>query len=436
MREALSRSFNIPAVKTFQEIGLSTGVTFAEKLGIPFTEDDHYRANLVLGGMEQGATPLEIARAFASLGDRGSYKEETTIRRIDDSHGKTVYQSRISKEQVFSEETAFIINDILQSAAKAKGITQAYNGTAYRLDGLKLAAKTGTVQLPSLPEFDGVKGNNDAWVATYNPEYTAVVWMGFDRTSKENHLPSDASGAKYTTLIAKELFEHIYDGKELPDFQKPVGVSEVKLDKKALEEQKRVLLASALTPDEYVVTEYFKRGAEPTEQSDYWVVPSAPYNFSVTLNEDENPVVSFVPRESFVVYNIMRITGEIGQASLVNQIKSETLEPVHWTDTQVSPGETYGYYVIPVHPELKLGGEAVQGPQTEIIYIDIPARPLPGENIWDSIWDWLNPGNRQDDDNEDNDNSGNNDDMNEESPEGPEGDSQDDSAEDTTPPAA
>ena len=428
MRTALSKSYNIPAVKTLQEIGISTGISFAEKLGIPFTEGDH-APMLALGGMEQGTTPLEIARAFASLGDRGSYKDETTIRRIDDSHGKTIYQSRISKEQVFSEETAFIINDILQTAADT--------GTASKLKGLKLAAKTGTVQLPDLPEYAGIKGSNDNWVVAYNPEYTAVVWMGFDKRSTENYLPSGASGGSYTTTIAKELYEHIYEGKELPDFQKPVGISEVKLDRKALEEQKRVVLASALTPDEYVVTEYFKRGAEPTEQSDYWVVPSAPYNFSVTLNENENPVVSFVPRESFAVYNIIRTTREGGQASLVNQIKTGALDPVQWTDTQVSPGETYGYYVIPVHPEMKLGGEAVQGPQTEVIYIDIPAKPLPGEDIWDNIWDWLNPSNKQDDDNDNGDNNtGNNDNVGEETPEGPEGDPQDDSTEDTAPPAA
>ncbi len=433
MREALSRSFNIPAVKTLQEIGISTGISFAEKLGIPFTDDDRYRADLVLGGMEQGTTPLEIARAFASLGDRGSYKEETTIRRIDDSHGKTVYQNRISKEQVFSEETAFIINDILQTAGDT--------GTAKKLSGLKLAAKTGTVQLPDLPEYAKIKGTNDNWVVAYNPEYTAVVWMGFDKRSTENYLPPGASGASYTTTIAKELFEHIYEGKELPDFQKPVGVSEVKLDKKALDEQKRVLLASALTPDEYVIKEYFKRGSEPTEQSDYWVVPSAPYNFSVILNENENPVVSFVPRESFAVYNIIRTTSEGGQASLVNQIKTGALDPVQWTDTRVSPGETYGYYVIPVHPEMKLGGEAVQGPQTEVIYIEIPAKPLPGQDIWDNIWDWLNPRNRQDDDNDNDDinndnNAGNNDDVNTESPEDPEGGPQEDSSEETAPPAA
>lgn len=431
LRTALSKSYNIPAVKTLDEIGISNGISMAEKMGITFTENDHYNIALALGGMEEGTTPLEMARAFASLGDRGSYKEETAIRRIDDSHGKTLYRSRIEKEQIFSEETAFLVNSILQTAADT--------GTARRLQGMQLAAKTGTVQLPpDIDEFADINGNNDAWVVAYNPEYTVVVWMGFDKRTIENYLPSDASGSSYPTEIAREVFLYLYEGKEKPSFQKPIGISEVKLDKKSLEEQYRVLLASALTPDEYVVTEYFKRGAEPTEQSDYWVVPSAPYNFRVSLNENENPVISFVPRESFAVYNIIRTTGEGGQASLVNQIRNGTLDPVQWTDTQVSPGETFGYYVIPVHPEMKLGGEAVQGPRTDVIYIDIPAKPLPGQDIWDNIWDWLNPRNRQDDDNDtDTDtNTDNNDDMNEGSPEGPEGDPQDDTDADTAPPAA
>ena len=289
VRTALAKSINIPAVKILHEIGINNGQAIAEKMGIHFTDGDRNNLAVALGGMEEGTTPLELARAYAALGDRGSFKNYTTIRRIEDSKGKTMYEHRPVKEQVISEETAFIVSNMLQSAADT-------GGTAHRLKGFKVAAKTGTVQLPpDVPEFKNIDGTNDAWVAAYNPEYTVVAWMGFDKRTTENYLPPDATGGKYTTEIARQVFEFLYEAEEKPDFQKPIGISEVKLDGKALWERHRVMLASALTPENYVVTEYFVKGTEPTDETDYWVVPNAPYNFSVGLSMDENRLYHLFP---------------------------------------------------------------------------------------------------------------------------------------------
>ena len=61
----------------------------------------------------------------------------------------------LSKNRYF-EETAFIVSNMLQSAADT-------GGTAHRLKGFKVAAKTGTVQLPpDVPEFKNIDGTNDA----------------------------------------------------------------------------------------------------------------------------------------------------------------------------------------------------------------------------------------------------------------------------------
>jgi len=387
LRTALAKSINVPAVKILHEIGIENGISIAEKMGIPFTDGDKHNLAVALGGMEQGVTPLELARAYAALGDRGSYKDYTTIRRIEDSRGKVLYEYQPVKTQAVSEETAFIISSMLQSAAKT-------GGTAHQLEGLNVAAKTGTVQLPKTKEYANINGANDIWVAAYNPEYTVTVWMGFDKRSTENYLPQDAYGSTYTTIIARHIFEYLYEDRETPNFEKPVGVVEVKLDGKALREQKRVLLASALTPSEYIVTEYFKRGTEPTKESDYWVVPETPYNFNVTLNEDNQPVISFVPRDAFAAYIIMKaLDGK--DASAVQQIYTGTLDPVEWVDTAVSPGETYQYYVVPVHPEIKLNGEPVQGPRTQVITVEIPGRPIFDDDFLDDIMDWFRPGKKQ-----------------------------------------
>ena len=161
-------------------------------------------------------------------------------------------------------------------------------------------------------------------------------------------------------------------------------------------EQHRVLLASALTPDEFVATEYLLE--EPSLPNSLNIaVPDAPYNFDVVLNEDEMPVISFIPRDTFAIYIIMRsVEGQ--RAAAVHQIQTGELDMVQWIDTQVVPGERYQYYIIPVHPEMKLGGEPVQGPQTRAISIEIPRQQtLPDNDFWDDIIDWFTPGTIQDD---------------------------------------
>jgi hypothetical protein len=127
-------------------------------------------------------------------------------------------------------------------------------------------------------------------------------------------------------------------------------------------------------------------------------VPNAPYQFNVTLNDDEKPVISFVPRDTFAVYIIMKsVEGQT--ASAVQHIQTGTLDPVVWVDTEVIPGETYQYYILPVHPEMKLDGVPVQGPQSEVITIEIPEESFYDDNLWDwdGILDWFRPGDNQDD---------------------------------------
>nr|MBO2493339.1 primosomal protein [Clostridia bacterium] len=366
VREALADSINIPAVRVLKDIGIQNGIAFAEKFGIPFAEQDRYSLPIALGGFYKGIAPIELARAYAALADNGRYKDYTTIRRIENSHGITVYQSKPTKRQVMSEEGAFILNDILRSAVES--------GTATRLKSLNipLAAKTGTVELPDTPQFEEIDGLKDAWIVAYNPEYVVTVWMGYDNVDKQHYLPADAVGGKYPAEVAKAIFGYIYRNKKAPDFTKPANIIEVKLDAKALEEQRKALLASPLTPPEYVVTEYFTPGTAPTQQSNYWAPPRTPSDFKVTLNDDGLPVISFKPQDTFAVHNIYRVEEDKNTPLLIHQIKTETLDEVEWVDTLVNRGKRYTYFVVPIHPELEVEGQPLQGIPTARISINVP----------------------------------------------------------------
>ena len=72
-------------------------------------------------------------------------------------------------------------------------------------------------------------GNRDAWMAVYNGEYSACVWMGYD-SAREGSLPPKATGGKYPALILYDLFSKLYADGAAPEFAMPDTVEKVKLD--------------------------------------------------------------------------------------------------------------------------------------------------------------------------------------------------------------
>ncbi|MFY9177205.1 MAG: PBP1A family penicillin-binding protein [Caldicoprobacterales bacterium] len=369
LRKAVAASINIPAVKVLHDIGIDNGVSFAKKLGIPFADEDN-SLSIALGGFHYGISPIELARAYAVLADGGKYKDYTSIRRIEDPNGVIIYEFNPQKAQYISEESAFIMNNILKSTVEWEG------GTAKRLKslGIPLAAKTGTVQLPNTKEFKGISGTKDAWIAVYNPEYVLTIWLGFDETNSKNYLPSNAVGGSYPAEIAKEVMGYLYANRPSPDFEKPVNVLEVELDGKALNERHLTLLASPLTPKDQVVLEYFKRNNAPRQKTDYWVIPDTPKDFEISLSEDGLPTISFVPPQYFAVYSIYKSTDN-GQAIPIHHTQAGNQGKIQWTDALAYPGGTYSYFAVASHPEIIIDGEPVQSSPTPTITVTIPGKP-------------------------------------------------------------
>lgn len=178
MREAVQRSLNVPAVKVLSEVGLGQGKAFAESLGISFDEADT-SLTLALGGFTYGVSPWQLAGAYAAFASGGVYDTPTVVRCITDAQGRVLYEYEPEAKRVMREENTYILTSMLESAIE--------EGTGRRLGELDipLAGKTGTVGVDS--------GNRDAWMAAYNPEYAACVWIGYDNAS-DGMLPADATG--------------------------------------------------------------------------------------------------------------------------------------------------------------------------------------------------------------------------------------------------
>lgn len=355
VREALSESLNLPAVRTLKDVGVEAAKLYASSVGIPFEKNDT-GLTLALGGFTTGVSPLTLCNAFTPFANGGYYSYPSCITSIEDSSGNTVYSRPETKTCVLSKETAFLITSMLESAAT--------EGTARRIkiDGVPIAAKTGTA--------GNDEGNRDAWTIAYNPDYTMCCWMGFDNNTKTHYLPSDVTGGTFPALLIKKLFEGIYREKGAPEFTKPGTIVQAKIDTKSLENEKEPMLAGAFTPKDQTMLEYFLKDKVPGKYSTYWVVPSPPDDFSVESGDGGLPVICFTPLQEFVIYRVMRIDKEESLPAVIAEYSGEMRE-IEFTDDTAEYGHTYMYYVLPVHPDIKNGGESLTGPSSPVVEISI-----------------------------------------------------------------
>ena len=350
VREAVTKSLNVPAVKTLSEVGVGRAKDFAKRCGIEFDDTDDSLA-LALGGFTYGVSPLQIAGAYSCFASGGIYNTPTLIKKITDRNGLTVYEYRQDSRRVMSEANAYILTSMLKSV-----VTE---GTGHRLNTLDIpiAGKTGTVGLAN--------GNRDAWMAGYTPEYTAVVWQGYD-SDRLGLLPPSATGGTYPALMLYELFNHIYPDGRSGDFEKPESVKQYSIDAKTLKKQHKAVLANAMTPQSSRVTEYFTEETAPEDVSGYWAVPGSAQNL-LAVREEGGVMVSFDCPDDFGMYTLWR--SEAGKAEKPLMTWNGREGHIEYIDAAVKPGKGYRYRVTVKHEELLIGDEPVEGLTTRYAFV-------------------------------------------------------------------
>ena len=350
VREAVTKSLNVPAVKTLSAVGVYRAKDFAKRCGIEFDDKDDSLA-LALGGFTYGVSPLQIAGAYSCFASGGIYDTPTLIKKITDRNGLTVYEYRQDSRRVMSEANAYILTSMLKSV-----VTE---GTGHRLNTLDIpiAGKTGTVGLAN--------GNRDAWMAGYTPEYTAVVWQGYD-SDRLGLLPSSATGGTYPALMLYELFNHIYPDGRSGDFERPESVKQYSIDAKTLKKQHKVVLANAMTPQSSRVTEYFTEETAPEDVSGYWAVPGSAQNL-LAVREEGGVMVSFDCPDDFGMYTLWR--SEAGKAEKPLMTWNGREGHIEYIDAAVKPGKGYRYRVTVKHEELLIGDEPVEGLTTRYAFV-------------------------------------------------------------------
>jgi penicillin-binding protein 2A len=222
LEKALVNSYNIPAVALLKEVGIGEGIRYVKKAGIPLTDNDR-NFSIALGGMEKGTSPLKMAQAYTMFANAGKMAEAYAIIKITDFEGKVLHEVKPVIHEVLNPDVAYTMTGMLQK------VVSEGTGTNAKMD-FPVAGKTGTTQLPDVPEFKdkhGIQmdGSKDAWFVGYTPTLVAAVWLGYKNTDRDHYLTS--TGGKYPAAIFKEVLTLAVKDKMSMTFAVPVGYKQL-----------------------------------------------------------------------------------------------------------------------------------------------------------------------------------------------------------------
>lgn len=332
-RYALSRSLNVPTVKTFVETGYDNAKSFAEGLGIKFHEDE-IKLTDAIGGTETNTTPLQLAGAFRAFGNEGIYNEPYAVTKVEFPDGKVV-ELKPEPEAAMSDYTAYMITDML------KTVMSEGTGTSANIPGLPVAGKTGTTNLK------GKEGSADAWFSGYTTNYTISIWAGGytekNDEGKEVRAVMPTEGTAVPRAIFKNLMTEISKDVETADFVKPDSVVEVAVEKGS----NPAKLASAYTPQGNIVTELFVKGYEPSETSDKFDELEPVTNLHAAYAEEDNAIdVSWDYNSDLDVEFEVSASVNGGQMNVLSTVHEKSL-----SITEVEEGADYTIRVVVINKE-------------------------------------------------------------------------------------
>ncbi len=208
VREALNRSLNTVAWQVLEDIGVNFGLGYLGEMEFQkITYIDNDVPSLSIGGFTNGLRVVDMAKGYSTLANNGVYNDRTCIVRLEHEQRGDLTKNRTPRaKQVYQEDTAFMITDIL------KGTLSEPYGTGYGLGlsgDMPAAGKTGTTN-----------SSRDTWFCGYTRYYTMAVWVGYDIPRA---MPG-IYGSTYAGKIWHNVMEQLHADKEPWDWEQPTSV--------------------------------------------------------------------------------------------------------------------------------------------------------------------------------------------------------------------
>ncbi len=161
LRDALKVSSNRAAAQLLQQVGMSTTLYYARRLGVHSTLPSV--PSLALGTGE--VTLLELTEAYGAFANHGLVATPRLITRVEDADGTLVWSEGPDTRQAITPTSAFLMSSMLADVV-TRGTAAGARGAGFSLPA---GGKTGTTD-----------DYADAWFIGYTPHLVAGVWFGLD----------------------------------------------------------------------------------------------------------------------------------------------------------------------------------------------------------------------------------------------------------------
>ncbi len=206
IKQALSDSRNIPALKIFQQVDKNKIADYVHAFGINYGDNLYESASI---GAFDGVSPITMSAAYGTYARGGIYIEPYSYTRIIYRDNNEAVEKTYKKERVCSEKTAKYINEILLYAVKTGKILGTLD-----VGKSEVAGKTGTTTI-SKSKTDALGISEyaimDSWACLYSHDYSIALWYGYDEVTSEYYM-LNYDGTLGRRRIMKKLVKQIISG--------------------------------------------------------------------------------------------------------------------------------------------------------------------------------------------------------------------------------
>ncbi|MDB5261460.1 MAG: transglycosylase [Adhaeribacter sp.] len=219
LREALANSINTVTMFLVKNLTPELVVKYAERLGL----GSNIEAVPSVGLGISDVSVYDMAGAYGTFVNKGTWTEPIYITRIEDKNGNTLFTNVPRSREVLSEETAYLMIHMLKGAVDIR-LATAWHGlrNRYKLKN-EIGAKTGTTS-----------NYSDAWFMGVTPDLVCGMWVGGEDRSIHFRSATLGQGNKLAMPIYGMFMQKVYGDKNLSvskaPFPKPEQPLNVEID--------------------------------------------------------------------------------------------------------------------------------------------------------------------------------------------------------------
>jgi penicillin-binding protein 1A len=196
-----------------KELGWRKISDYAQKMGITSKLPDV--PSVTIGSSD--VSLFELVNAYSPIVNGGYRVEPMLVTRIEDEDGKVIKEFEVQKKRVLSEETAFLMVQMLRGGlSEPHATTQALFAYDLFRSKIEFGGKTGTSQ-----------NYSDGWFVGVTPKIIGGAWVGGEYRSIHFRSNTQGEGCHTALPIFGRFMEKVLKDKKYDylkvSFEKPKG---------------------------------------------------------------------------------------------------------------------------------------------------------------------------------------------------------------------